>query len=75
VPSPTSTATVSPPITKGTAVVAVPPTRVWPTPTVEEFADEVEPLSLATRVAPWVLGLQVVALILGVYVALRRPSR
>jgi hypothetical protein len=35
---------------------------------------EEDPLALASRLAPWAVGLQIVALILGVYVALRRPS-
>lgn len=47
------------------------PTQVIPGDAVEE---EAEPSSLASRLAPWALGLQVVALILGVYLALRRDQ-
>jgi hypothetical protein len=42
----------------------------------EEFEseDESDPLALASRLVPWAVGLQIIALILGVYVALRRPG-
>lgn len=48
-----------------------------PTPLVAGTLDDgeqVEPPSLASRLVPWAVGLQIVALILGVYVALRRPD-
>lgn len=50
------------------------PTLVTPTLDVVESDDEGKSPSLASRLAPWALGLQIVALGLGVYVALRRPG-
>ncbi len=55
-------------------------TAASPTPLIviseEEFEseDESDPLALASRLVPWAVGLQIIALILGVYVALRRPG-
>jgi uncharacterized protein YkwD len=80
VPSPTptipatGTPTHPPPTTRppGATVASPAPTRPIPSGAVVE--EEPEPSSLASRVAPWALGLQVVALMLGVYVALRRPG-
>jgi uncharacterized protein YkwD len=40
----------------------------------EQYEDESEAPSLASRLAPWAVGLQTIALLLGVYVALRRPG-
>jgi len=48
-----------------------------PTPPVAgklDDGEQVEPSSLASRLVPWAVGLQILALILGVYVALRRPD-
>ncbi len=72
-PSPTEPPTI-PPAPTGPPEPAVPlPEPTQPiSPEVDE--DEAEPASLASRVAPWALGLQIVALVLGVYVALRRPN-
>jgi hypothetical protein len=73
-PPPTSTTTRLPPPTRELEVAVVPLT-----PTMA-MSDEIEPddafdaPSLASRLAPWALGLQIVALALGVYLALRRPS-
>jgi hypothetical protein len=52
----------------------VPPTSTQPIPAEVVVEEEPEPPSLAARVVPWALGLQLVALALGVYVALRRPA-
>jgi hypothetical protein len=35
---------------------------------------EAEPPSLVSRLTPWAVGLQGIALILGLYLALRRPG-
>jgi hypothetical protein len=77
-PSPTDTAmATSPPPspTRPSEEIIVPlvPTR---TPAIGAVVEEdlPEPPSLALRLVPWALGLQAVALILGVYIALRRPG-
>jgi hypothetical protein len=74
-PSTTATATHSAtptPLAEPTTVVPVVPTRVIPTKA--DVVDGAQSTPLASRLAPWAIGLQAVALLLGVYVALRRPS-
>jgi hypothetical protein len=71
-PTGTNTATSPPPTRSPEATAISPPVPPIPGDTVVE--KESESPSLASRVAPWALGLQVVALVLGVYVALRRPG-
>ena len=66
-PSPSNTST-SVPSPSATATA----TRVIPIKV--DIKDESKSPPLASRLAPWALGLQVVALVLGVYVALRRPG-
>ena len=66
--TPAPTATIPPPTMTSTP----PAPTLRPAPVVEE--DESEPVALALRLAPWALGLQVVALILGLYLALRRTG-
>lgn len=71
-PTETNTATSPPPTRSPEATAILPPAPPVPAGTVVK--EESEPPSLASRVAPWALGLQIVALVLGVYVALRRPD-
>jgi hypothetical protein len=82
---PSATLPVEPPLEAETATSpseATPPARATipppePTHPVSGGMDdggEAEPPSLASRLAPWALGLQGIALILGVYLALRRPG-
>jgi hypothetical protein len=66
------TSSPPPPPTRG--MPPTPPTPTRPVPTEVESEEESEPPSLASRLVPWAVGLQVVALLLGVYVALRRPG-
>ena len=72
--APAPTATTPPTPTRAPSATAAPP---LPTQmalvgaTVTE--DEPGPPSLTSRLVPWAVGLQVVALALGVYLALRRP--
>jgi hypothetical protein len=73
-PTGAATATSSPPPTRTPEASVVPPTSTQPIPAEVVVEEEPEPPSLAARVAPWALGLQLVALALGVYVALRRPA-
>ncbi len=71
---PTEIATSAPPTMPPQEVAVVVETPPWPVPSADELEEESDPLALASRLAPWALGLQIVALVLGVYVALRRPS-
>jgi uncharacterized protein YkwD len=77
---PTSTPPLPTTATSLPATISLPEVAVtartpsWPEPGEEEAGVEADPLALASRLAPWALGLQIVALVLGVYVALRRPS-
>jgi uncharacterized protein YkwD len=73
-PPPVETVTSSPPPLPTRGMPPTPPTPTRPMPAEVEIEEESEPPSLASRLVPWAVGLQVVALILGVYVALRRPS-
>lgn len=75
-PPPTTasvTATSPPPATRPPEPVAVVVTPALPIPDAEDVETE-DPTLLALRLAPWAVGLQILALVLGVYVALRRPS-
>jgi uncharacterized protein YkwD len=84
-PSPTEESTSPPPpvqtvtsasptaLSEGIAV-ALPTSTPLIVPADVAVEEESGPPSLASRLAPWAVGLQVVALMLGVYVALRRPS-
>ena len=76
VPLPSATATVTRPatVTLLPEPIAAPPTATKAIPTVADVKDESEPPALASRLVPWALGLQAVAVMLGVYVALRRPG-
>jgi len=76
VPPPTQ-----PPEPRVEAATATSPPLATPTPAPTppvpgklDDGEQVEPPSLASRLVPWALGLQIVALILGVYVALRRSD-
>lgn len=82
---PTATATSPPPPTVSATTTSPPPTPQPPQavavvatpalPILDAGAIEEEDSgSLALRLAPWAVGLQILALALGVYVALRRPS-
>jgi hypothetical protein len=74
-PQPVETVTSAPPTVLSEEVAVAPATSApLVVPTEVEVEEESEPPSLASRLAPWAVGLQVVALMLGVYVALRRPS-
>jgi hypothetical protein len=86
-PSPPPTVTSSPvppasptntPLPSATILPTSPPVEIRPTfspePGTVRPEGEGESPSLASRIAPWALGLQIMALALGVYVALRRPS-
>jgi len=77
VPPETATSTLRPsatalatPLPVGIAPTSIPPTLGG----VGSDSEGASP-SLASRLAPWALGLQIVALGLGVYVALRRPGK
>lgn len=73
-PSPTAVATSPPPPTAAFLEETTAPIRAIRPGTAEEMVEEEsETSTLGARLAPWALGLQIVALMLGVYVALRRP--
>jgi uncharacterized protein YkwD len=72
--SPTNTPLPSATILATSPPAEVTPILIPPEAGVVEPEGEGESPSLASRIAPWALGLQIVALALGVYVALRRPS-
>lgn len=71
--SATTTMTRPTPLPSSTDVPPVLPTSTQPSAVPEE-EDEPQDRSFASRLAPWAVGLQIIALILGVYVALRRPG-
>ncbi len=75
VPSQTATAKATEPALATSPPQAVVVVATPDVPVLEPIGGAVEedPLALASRLAPWAVGLQIVALILGVYVALRRP--
>lgn len=73
-PPPVETVTSSPPPLPTRGIPPTPPTPTRPMPAELEIEGESEPPSLASRLVPWAVGLQVLALILGVYLALRRPG-
>ena len=50
------------------------PTPIHLIPGGIEAEEEAQLPSLASRLAPWAVGLQVLALILGIYLAFRRPE-
>ncbi|MCP4518130.1 MAG: hypothetical protein GY824_23225 [Delftia sp.] len=71
--SSTMTATPTPVPTSPTMTRTPEPTlRVIP---IEDEEEEAEPVPLTSRLVPLAVCLQIVALILGLYVALRRPGR
>jgi hypothetical protein len=80
-PSPLPTESVTPPGVTDTPLVSPALSSEVsrsPTPQVLNVLDaetKEETPDWASRLAPWALGLQVVALGLGVYVALRRPEK
>jgi uncharacterized protein YkwD len=69
-----ATATSPPPATPPAPATIAPPEPTRPIPGGMDDGGEAEPPSLASRLAPWAVGLQGIALILGVYLALRRPG-
>lgn len=79
-PPPTVTMTPLPSSTMTMTFTPMPPSRT-PEPTLRvipiegEDDEEAEPAPLATRLAPLAVCLQIMALILGLYVALRRPGK
>jgi hypothetical protein len=89
-PSPTAAPTSAPPtpttLPPKPTPSSLPPTPVAPKPTalppapVVASAGEAEAQApseqpdLTSRLVPWAVGLQIIALVLGVYVALRRPD-
>lgn len=75
VPSPSEIATHTPRPTLSPEATRAPRTPLQPPAEGAEVEAAPEEASLASRLAPWALGLQVVALMLGVYVALRRPGK